>query len=480
MRTLVFSLVIVSLIVAIFSIVGNSYGDEKYEELTIETKGSQEDNKELNAQKIVHDDFIDASVKSGKVITDKAFTQEWNYTGFTRPWNHTMQNHMNQTFNGPIHNWWTGLTLYRIGEIDTVAGTYDMTFNYWVQIFEKNDIANFTAKPPRPDFVNRVEVEQPVTEKTKGIIQTNHYYDIMVSETFYADMDFKKFPFERLDLSVIVEPSYDVVPLGDPFGYPSGSRNDTIQFHRWPFTALKPEGPPPEFKIGVYDVPSPGYEIGGYNITVDDHTYSEGDTYSRYEATFEVQRMVLGSFLKFIFPIIVMTSLAMSALVYPSDEYLTKIELNAIFLIGIIFFVQVVSEEIPSTGEMTIFDIVNVMSYAIIIVTISIPAWKWKKRRAYELNMKKRERWEDMKKKEKDINQKNIIAVFGFGSKDIKSHEEKKINEEIDKIEEVLNRPDGLEFWRLRRTYNKLNWIAWGMITAIVGISLYAISSYYF
>ena len=65
--------------------------------------------------------------------------------------------------------------------------------------------------------------------------------------------------------------------------------------------------------------------------------------------------------------------------------YMTKISLNAIFLIGMLFFVQTVQEKIPNIGDMTVFDYVVIMSYGIIVVAIMTPAMKWKRRKAYEL-----------------------------------------------------------------------------------------------
>ena len=138
-----------------------------------------------------------------------------------------------------------------------------------------------------------------------------------------------------------------------------------LQFHAWPYPALYP------------GTPSPGYEIVGYDVNVSKNQYSEGDTYSKYEATYKIKRETVGSILKFIAPIFLMSGLAMAALVFPSDEFMTKIELNAIFLLGILFFVQVVSVEIPTTGAMTVFDHVVMLNYIFIVITIGIPAVKW-------------------------------------------------------------------------------------------------------
>jgi len=103
---------------------------------------------------------------------------------------------------------------------------------------------------------------------------------------------------------------------------------------------------------------------------------------------------VLGSFLKFVFPVIIMAGLTLVSLLVPSGEYMTKIEYNAIFFLGILFFVQIVAEEIPATGDMTIFDYVVMMCYATIIVTILTPAIKWKNERKFERDLEDKEWWD--------------------------------------------------------------------------------------
>jgi hypothetical protein len=316
---------------------------------------------------------------------------------YTRAWNATMYKEFKDQDTVLPHNWWTGITLYRIGEINPVTGTYELDFNYWIQIFEDKDKTDFTdvivngetTKSFSIDFVNSVDIE---LEESKGIKHKPHYYDAMVNGEFYSKMDFKKFPFETLKLQIIVEPGHNE--------YYDNIFNNTIQFQRWPYPVLFSEG-----------VPSPEYEIKNYAISINDHRYSEGDTFSRYTAEFEIQRNVYGAFLKFIFPIIVMASLAGAALIFPSQEYMTKIELNAIFLLGILFFVQVVVEEMPATGEITIFDTVVIMGYLVIIVTMAIPAAKWWKRRKFETDDEDYEEWKDQDRRYHDLHVEKLKSI---------------------------------------------------------------------
>jgi len=242
----------------------------------------------------------------------------------------------------------------------------------------------------------------------------------MVDGKFYTDMDFTKFPFEKLDLNILVEPLYNYTNDGD-------SRNDIIQLHMWPFSGV------------ATGAPSPGYEIVSYNITVGDNQYDVGDTYSRYDINFKVQRNILDSFLKFIFPVLVMVSLAFATLIYPSEQYMTKISLNALFLLGILLFVQSVQQKIPNIGEMTVFDYVVIISYAIIVVTIATPTIKWKIRRKYEENKMKRDVWKDRDRRNHDLNLENLrrteADIIFFNNK-LETHE--KNSKEYNDTKDVL------------------------------------------
>ena len=331
-------------------------------------------------------DCLSVDVKKQGETYKNAVTFQTNDGSPVHDFNNTLHD-KNLVYNeGAPHNWWTGITLYRIGEIDTVKGTYEMYFNHWVQVFENNDVmTDFKKEAPDLDYV--FSVGKPAITLTKGIIQKENYYDVMVDGKFYTDTDFQKFPFEQLELKIIVEPSYN---------YASGSQKDSIQFHMWPYRGLEP------------NTPSPGYEIASYDIRVIDHQYSEGDTYSRYEINYKVQRQILDSFLKFILPIMIMSILAISTVLFPSEMYMTKISLNAIFLIGMLFFVQTVQEKIPNIGDMTVFDYVVIMSYGIIVVAIMTPAMKWKRRNAYDLEKTKRDDWKDKDRRNHDLNMENL------------------------------------------------------------------------
>lgn len=360
-----------------------------------------------------HTDF-----KAKNMTKIKFETSNEQYYHYVRAWNNSMYDQIQE--DELPHKWWTGITLHRIGAIDPISGTYEMDFDYWIQIFNRNDPTNFKDNESFSiDFVNSANIEY---KESKGIKQKDHVYVTRVNGQFYTDMDFTKFPFEKLNLKITIEP-------GNNTAY--GVLNDNVQFQRWPFSVLSDEG-----------VPSPEYKITDYSITTIDNKYSEGDTYSRYIADFEIQRDYFGAFLKYIFPIIVMAGLAGAALIFPSEEYMTKIELNAIFLLGILFFVQVIVGEIPAAGGVTIFDAVVILSYLVIMVTIGIPAIKWKTNRAFERSDADYDEWKDEDRRKRDLFSGRIEEIqtrMTYLTSKIQITEFSEHNDERVKILEELN-----------------------------------------
>lgn len=322
-------------------------------------------------------------------------------------------NHDYSDFPDFTKHWHTGVVLHELGNIDTVSGTYDMTFQYYVEVFDKNDTStNFKVKPPKIDFVNAIG--DPTIELTKAFNQTKYYYDITVSGTFYTKINFEQFPFEKLNLMIITEPNYDK-DSSSSFGY-DDSQKDSIQLHIWPYYGL----------INP-DIPTRGFKIQSYEFSTENYKRDYGDEYSRYIANYKVERYFADSFLKFIFPILVMTGLAFMSLLFPSEQYMTKISLNALFLLGILLFVQSVQEKLPNVGTLTSFDYVVMSSYAVLILTIAIPALKWKKLKRFEDLKVQRDIWIDTDRRNYDINLENLRrteADIEFFKDKLSEHEE--------------------------------------------------------
>ena len=88
-----------------------------------------------------------------------------------------------------------------------------------------------------------------------------HFYEVRVIGSFYNEMDFRLFPFEELNLSIEIEPQ-------------SPLEVDQLQLR------IDPE-------TGIDEVAKvPGWLVGEYTITSDDHDYGGGEVYSRVTVDF--------------------------------------------------------------------------------------------------------------------------------------------------------------------------------------------------
>jgi len=258
--------------------------------------------------------------------------------------------------------------LIGIGEIDREVGSYEMDFWLYVSPIEEDDPSDFCVYL-RDDydpffFPNGRDVEYSSQSWEPD------FYQARVIGTFFDEMDFQDYPFEKLNLSVRVE--------------------SNAEFPKYNITHTVFDEQSSSIKIDKAAV-VPGWTIKPHSVKVKEHVYfseekpryyipSEdgevgitSEASSQYIATFTVERSPYGQFLKNIFPVILITSFCLVSFWLPQD-YITKIELNAIFLVTLVFFIQVVMESVPPTGYLTIFDKIMLISYSVMAISILSPA----------------------------------------------------------------------------------------------------------
>ena len=93
-----------------------------------------------------------------------------------------------------------GIHTARISKIDREVGSYDVNFWVWIQSSELE--TDFTKTPPPFDFINSEKITFSKTQITPT------FYSAFVEGTFFNDFDFSTYPFEIINLPVIIEP-YD-------------------------------------------------------------------------------------------------------------------------------------------------------------------------------------------------------------------------------------------------------------------------------
>jgi hypothetical protein len=225
-----------------------------------------------------------------------------------------------------------GVYLINVGKTDLQASSYDIDFYIWFA--SDNPNANFTRNAPRFDFMNALDATV-----TPSQVKPN-YYEARVKGTFVKNMDFRQYPFDTQKLTVEVEGFEPVEKL-----------------------VLKPDTASSGFDdlINV-----PGWTLGGSSSQVVDHHYREG-TFSRYVFTFELERTPLSSFLKTVFPIMIITTIAMLAFWMSSAHLAARMGLAASTLLAAVAAQLSAAGQLPPIGYLTLMDKVMIVAYALFL-----------------------------------------------------------------------------------------------------------------
>ena len=223
-----------------------------------------------------------------------------------------------------------GAYLLNVGRIDLQAGAYDIDFYMW--IYSEN--SDFTKEKPKFEFMNGRATIEPITIEP-------HYYEARVKGTFLKNMDFHEYPFEKLYLTIEIE-----------------SIDDTSSVK---FVADIDES-------GVDKLVNiPGWSIKNSSSDIITHEYSDGKSYSRYIFSLVTERYFLSSFLKTIFPIIIITTIAMLAFWMSPTNFAPRIGLAASTLLAAVAAHLNAANQLPPIGYLTLLDKIMIIAYALFL-----------------------------------------------------------------------------------------------------------------
>ena len=110
----------------------------------------------------------------------------------------------------------------------------------------------------------------------------------------------------------------------------------------------------------------PGWYVTDPNFSIIEKTYrTSGESYSRYIAEFTIERSPLGSFLKIIFPVLIVLAISFIAYIIPENFQVTA-ALALLPLIAVVFLHTNALEELPALGYLTLYDKMMIIVYAMI------------------------------------------------------------------------------------------------------------------
>lgn len=223
-----------------------------------------------------------------------------------------------------------GTYLLNVGKVDLQTGSYDLDFYMWI----KSDDMDFTQTKPAFEFMNgRVTTETVTIEP--------HYYEIRVKGTFLKNMNFQKYPFEQLFLTIEVEGIDDI---------------NSVVFV------------PDVSASGIDDLVNiPGWRLVSNDSQITEHHYPDGKSYSRYIFSMTIERHFFSSFLKTIFPVIIITTIAMLAFWMSPTNFAPRIGLGASTLLAAVAAHLNAANQLPPIGYLTLFDKIMIIAYALFL-----------------------------------------------------------------------------------------------------------------
>ena len=225
-----------------------------------------------------------------------------------------------------------GVYIINIGKIDLQVGSYDLDFYFWLS--SDNPEVDFTKEKPTFDFMNSMNAR---VEPSR--IEPN-YYEVRVKGTFLKNMDFRNYPFDSQRVTVEVE-GFEPV--------------DQLVFA-------------PDVAGSGYDslVNVPGWNLGESTSNVVIHDYPDL-SFSRYVFSFDLERAPLSSFLKTIFPVIIITTIAMLAFWMSPTNFPPRIGLAASTLLAAVAAHLNAANQLPPIGYLTLMDKVMIVAYALFL-----------------------------------------------------------------------------------------------------------------
>jgi hypothetical protein len=110
----------------------------------------------------------------------------------------------------------------------------------------------------------------------------------------------------------------------------------------------------------------PGWNLGNTEQRVIVHQYPD-QSYSRYIFSFDIQRAALSAFLKTIFPVIIITTIAMLAFWMSPTNFPPRIGLAASTLLAAVAAHLAAASQLPPIGYLTLMDKVMIVAYALFL-----------------------------------------------------------------------------------------------------------------
>jgi len=265
-----------------------------------------------------------------------------------------------------------GFWLMDIGAIDHQSGSYELDF--WTQISPVSKEHDLTEYPPPKLIFLNGRIEHITGENCRP-----SQYEYLVQGRFFNNMEFKEYPFQKIELAVRME---SATPGNVTY----------VEFEVEPTAGI-------DEAVNI-----PGWNLSDVTFEIVIHNYPEEGPFNRFEAIMQIESYPLQSFMKNIFPVVILVSISLISMWIPKN-YTARIYLTMPPLLALVFWHIGTINQLPILGYLTIFDQIMIASYAVLlncILSIGI-----------QMKLDNEEKYDKAKKINRVM--RYFIPVLGFG-----------------------------------------------------------------
>ncbi|WAC04812.1 MAG: hypothetical protein OS112_10210 [Methanoregula sp.] len=205
--------------------------------------------------------------------------------------------------------------------------------------------ANFYVSLRSNSSVNLTDLEMINGHATAigTLIDTPEKKYYRVFATMSADPDFRRYPFDRHTLPIIVEPK-------------THSEREIVLVIDGNETGLD------------HDAALPGWELGDITAYTMSHSYGSDELpYSRAVFSYDVSRDSVSTFLKFFLPVMLIIIVSLSSLLM---KVTSRLGLNASMFLAAVLIHWRVADAIPLVAYATFLDYFMILTYATLVMVL--------------------------------------------------------------------------------------------------------------
>lgn len=225
-----------------------------------------------------------------------------------------------------------GIYILNLGKFDIATGSFTADFYISMKCSKNCSAQDFEFTNGRANSIEKI-IDTP----------QERFYRIQAN--LNSPINLKSFPFDNQELQIILEDKKNTIenvvyiPIEEEAGI-----DDSIAFAGW--------------------------NIGEWNIVIDEHYYSVYDeTYSRYIFSIPISRITINSIIKTFLPISFIILVMLSSFVLDPDKITTRLAMVGSALVASVMFHVSLANQIPPVSYLTFADKFMVLSYFVILIS---------------------------------------------------------------------------------------------------------------